>query len=108
MQPDEVRKIYYSILVLYVAWTFFGAFLFQTYGQPKMMVLVVANFNNLGLGFTPFFVSATTSSPCPPALRPGWVARLGIGFCGVFYLGSPAWSSTRSSCHCSGTAERQG
>jgi len=87
MQPDEVRKIYYSILVLYVAWTFFGAFLFQTYGQPKMMVLVVANFNNLGLGFTAFFVLRNNLVYLPPALRPGWVARLGIGFCGVFYLG---------------------
>ena len=23
----------------------------------------------------------------PPALRPGWIARIGISLCGVFYLG---------------------
>ena len=90
MQPHEVRKIYYTILVLYVAWTFFGAFLFQTYGQPKMMVLVVANLNNIGLGFTSFFVLRNNLVYLPKPLRPGWLARIGISFCGVFYLGFAA------------------
>ena len=87
MQPHEVRKIYYSILFLYVGWTFLGAFLFQTFGQPKLMVLVVANLNNIGLGFTAFFVLRNNLVYLPPALRPGWLARIGISFCGIFYLG---------------------
>ena len=90
MQPDEVRKIYYTILVLYVAWTFLGAFVFQTYGKPKTMVLVVANLNNIGLGFTAFFVLRNNLVYLPPVLRPGWLARIGISFCGVFYLGFAA------------------
>ena len=90
MQPTEVRKIYYAILAIYVAWTFFGAFLFQTYGRPKTMVLVVANLNNIGLGFTAFFVLRNNLVYLPKQLRPGWVARIGISFCGVFYLGFAA------------------
>jgi hypothetical protein len=90
MQPHEVRKIYYSILFVYVAWTFFGAYLFQTFGQPKMMVLVVANLNNIGLGFTAFFVLRNNLVYLPKPLRPGWIARIGISFCGVFYLGFAA------------------
>ena len=87
MQPHEVRKIYYAILFLYVAWTFFGAFLFQTFGQPKMMVLVVANLNNIGLGFTAFFVLRNNLVYLPKPLRPRWINRIGICFCGIFYLG---------------------
>jgi len=90
MQPTEVRKIYYAILAIYVAWTFFGAFLFQTYGRPKTMVLVVANLNNIGLGFTAFFVLRNNLVYLPKPLRPGWPARIGISFCGVFYLGFAA------------------
>ena len=90
MQPDEVRKIYYTILVLYVAWTFFGAYVFQTYGKPKMMVLVVANLANVGLGFTSFFVLRNNLVYLPRPLRPGWLARIGISFCGIFYLGFAA------------------
>ena len=90
MQPDEVRKIYYTILAIYVAWTFLGAFLFQTYGQPKMMVLVVANLNNIALGFTAFFVLRNNLVYLPKPLRPGWPARIGMTCCGLFYLGFAA------------------
>ena len=90
MQPNEVRKIYYTILAIYVAWTFLGAFLFQTYGQPKMMVLVVANLNNIALGFTAFFVLRNNLVYLPKPLRPGWPARIGMTCCGFFYLGFAA------------------
>ncbi len=87
MQPHEVRKIYYTILALYVTWTFVGAFLFQTYGKPKMMVLVVANLSNIALGFTAFFILRNNLVYLPRELRPRWINRIGICFCGFFYLG---------------------
>ncbi|MDP7277132.1 MAG: Nramp family divalent metal transporter [Planctomycetaceae bacterium] len=87
MQPHEVRKIYYTILVLYVTWTFVGAYLFQTYGKPKLMVLVVANLSNIALGFTAFFILRNNLVYLPRQLRPRWINRIGICFCGFFYLG---------------------
>ena len=87
MGAHQVHRIYYTILALYVIWTFIGAFLFQTYGQPKTMVLVVANMNNIALGFTAFFILRNNLVYLPESLRPGWINRIGILFCGVFYLG---------------------
>ena len=87
MSSDQVHRIYYTILVLYVVWTFIGAYLFQTYGAPKGMVLVVANMNNIALGFTSFFILRNNLKYLPKALHPGWINRIGVLFCGVFYMG---------------------
>ena len=87
MSSDQVHRIYYTILALYVTWTFIGAYLFQTYGAPKGMVLVVANMNNIALGFTAFFILRNNLKYLPKALHPGWINRIGILFCGVFYMG---------------------
>ena len=87
MSSDQVHRIYYTILALYVVWTFIGAYLFQTYGAPKGMVLVVANMNNIALGFTAFFILRNNLKYLPKALHPGWINRIGILFCGVFYMG---------------------
>ena len=87
MSSDQVHRIYYTILALYVVWTFVGAYLFQTYGAPKGMVLVVANMNNIALGFTAFFILRNNLKYLPKALHPGWINRIGILFCGVFYMG---------------------
>ena len=86
MSSDQVHRIYYTILALYVVWTFVGAYLFQTYGAPKGMVLVVANMNNIALGFTAFFILRNNLKYLPKALHPGWINRIGILFCGVFYM----------------------
>ena len=87
MEAHQIRRIYYSIMAIYVTWTFIGAYLFSTYGTPKVMVLVVANLNNIGLGFTAFFILRNNLKYLPEALRPRLINRIGICFCGTLYLG---------------------
>ena len=87
MQPHQVGRIYYTILAIYVTWTFVCAWYFTKYESPKVMVLVIANLNNIGLGVTAFFVLRNNLAYLPKQLRPGWIHRIGIISCGVFYLG---------------------
>lgn len=87
MKPHQVGRIYYTIMAIYVSWTFVCAWYFTRYESPKVMVLVIANLNNIGLGFTAFFVLRNNLVYLPKQLRPGWIHRLGILGCGVFYLG---------------------
>lgn len=87
MEAHQIRRIYYSIMAVYVTWTFIGAYLFTTYGTPKVMVLVVANLNNIGLGFTAFFILRNNLKYLPEPLRPRLINRIGICFCGTLYLG---------------------
>ena len=56
MQAGQVKRVYYTIMATYVFWTFVCATLFLFFSKPKVMVLVIANLNNVGLGFTAFFI----------------------------------------------------
>ena len=87
LRGHKVSLIYYTILFTYVLWSFACAWLFNRYGTPKLMVLVVANLNNLALGVTAFVLLFVNRRLLPPALRPRWYHQLGVAACGVFYLG---------------------
>ena len=87
MQPHQVKNIYYGILGTYVLWTCVAAWIFSTYGTPKLMVLVIANLNNLALGITAFVLLRVNTRLLPPPLRPPWFYRTGLVMCGAFYLG---------------------
>ncbi|MBI2950142.1 MAG: Nramp family divalent metal transporter [Verrucomicrobia bacterium] len=87
LQPHQVKFIYYAILSAYVVWTFVCAWLFSTYGHPKLMVLVIANLNNLALGITAFVLLRVNRRLLPRELRPGAFHSLGLVACGLFYLG---------------------
>ena len=54
------------------------------------MVLVIANLNNVGLGFTAFFILRNNIKYLPKEIRPGWIHRIGTVGCGIFYLGMAA------------------
>jgi hypothetical protein len=84
---DRVDRIYYTLLAGYVLWSFFCAWLFTTWGHPKLMVLVIANLNNLALGITAILVLWVNTKFLPPQLRPRWYNRLGLVACCVFYFG---------------------
>lgn len=83
----HVKHIYYSILFTYVLWTAVCAYLFSTYGTPKLMTLVIANLNNLAIGLTSFHLLWVNCTLLPPEVRPRWYHRAGVIACGVFYLG---------------------
>jgi hypothetical protein len=87
---SSVRYVYFSILGTYVLWTLYAAYLFSTYGTPKLMTLVIANLNNLAIGLTSFHILWINCTLLPPALRPRWYHRTGMILCGVFYVGMAA------------------
>ncbi|MDA1232239.1 MAG: Nramp family divalent metal transporter [Planctomycetota bacterium] len=88
LKPNHASRIYYSILACYVVWSFVSATIFLTFGDaPKLMVLVIANLNNVALGATAFHVLYINRTFLPPPLRPRWYNQLGIMACGVFYCG---------------------
>jgi hypothetical protein len=86
MRDHQVKYIYYTILFSYVVWTFVFAWAFS-YGTPKLMVVVIANLNNLAIGVTSFQLLWVNRTLLPPPLRPRWYQQLGVATCGVFYCG---------------------
>jgi hypothetical protein len=88
MQPHQASRIYYILLGSYVLWSFIAATIFLMFGNaPTLMVLVIANLNNVALGLTSFHVLYINRKFLPPQLRPKWYNQLGIAACGVFYCG---------------------
>jgi hypothetical protein len=88
LKPYQANRIYYAILTFYVVWSFISATIFLRFGDaPKLMVLVIANLNNVALGATSFQVLWVNRHFLPKPLRPRWYNQLGIAACGVFYCG---------------------
>jgi len=87
LRDDQVKYIYYTLLFSYVVWTMVAAYLFSTYGTPKLMTLIIANLNNLAIGVTAFQLLWVNVTLLPAELRPRWYHRAGMVACGVFYLG---------------------
>ena len=87
MESHQVGKIYYRILFFYVAWTFACAWYFTQYESPKVMILIIANLNNIAIGLTAFFILWNNIKFLPAEIRPGWVSRVGMICCGCIYLG---------------------
>ena len=90
VKTHDVKKIYYTILALYMIWTFVCATIFLFYSKPKIMILVIANLNNLALGTVALLLLRTNVRLLPKPLRPGWISRLGLISCSGFYLGLAA------------------
>jgi hypothetical protein len=91
LQPHQASRIYYSILACYVVWSFISATIFLMFGDaPRLMVLVIANLNNVALGLTAFHVLWLNRNLLPQPLRPKWYNQVGIGACGFFYCGMAA------------------
>ena len=87
----QASRIYYTILTCYVIWSFISASIFLTFGNaPALMVLVIANLNNVALGVTAFQVWWINIRMLPPELRPRWYNQLGILSCGFMYCGLAA------------------
>jgi hypothetical protein len=87
LKDNQVHYLYYSILTLYVVWSFIMVTIFLLVGDaPKLMVTVIANLNNVALGFTAFHILWINCRLLPEPLRPRWYQRIGIACCGVFYM----------------------
>jgi hypothetical protein len=90
MDSSQVGRIYYRIMVVYLAWQFLMCTFFLYFSNARGMVLVVANANNIGLGTTALLLLYTNLRLLPPALRPRWINIIGLSMCAVFYLGLAA------------------
>ena len=84
MKAHQVKWIYYAILSAYVLWSFVCAYFFAT---PKLMTIVIANLNNVAIGFTAIQLLWINHTLLPRAVRPRWYHTLGLVGCAVFYLG---------------------
>ena len=88
LKGNQARQVYYSILLIYVLWTFIVAVIFLRFPDaPKTMVTVIANFNNVALAVTAFHILWINCRLLPVELRPRWYSRIGISCCGLFYAG---------------------
>jgi hypothetical protein len=87
LEQHRVKHVYYSIFFLYLGWSFACLWIFSRYGNPKLMTLIIANMNNLAIGWTAFHLLWVNSTLLPRTLQPRWYHRLGLLGCGVFYLG---------------------
>ena len=87
MKSDQVGKIYYRIMIVYIIWSLVMQTVFLRYSDAKTMVLTVANTNNLAIGLTAILVLINNRRFLPPELRPRWYNTAGMIFCAVFYLG---------------------
>ena len=85
MKSDQVKMIYYAILATYLLWSFLCTFLFSN--APKLMTDFIANFNNLAIGVTAFQILWINTRLLPREIQPRWYQRLGLAFCGIFYIG---------------------
>jgi hypothetical protein len=88
MQPHQVKWIYYSILGMYVLWSFVCVYLFRA--RPQLMTDIISNLNNVALGMTSFQLLWVNHTLLPKPLRPRWYNTLGVAACGLFYLGVAA------------------
>ncbi len=86
LSGPQVKYVYYAILSAYVVWSFVCAWLFSTYGSPRLMVTVIANLNNVALAATALHLLWVNRTLLPKALRPGWLNQAGLVACAVFYL----------------------
>lgn len=88
LKPNQASRIYYLILGCYVLWSFISATVFLMIGDaPRLMVLVIANLNNVALGVTSFHILWINCRFLPRPLKPRWFNRIGIAACGIFYCG---------------------
>ena len=87
MHPESVKRVYYTILAGYTAWSFFCAWLFTRYSSPQLMTDIIANINNVAIGATALQLLWVNRNLLPPPLRPRWFSQAGLLFCGLFYLG---------------------
>lgn len=83
-RDNQVQWIYYTILTIYVFWSFIFAYFLAT---PRMMTIILANLNNVAIGITSLQLLWINRTLLPKELRPRWYHACGLIACTAFYLG---------------------
>jgi len=87
LEGNKAKYVYYSILGAYGIWGLIALRL-----TPNPMVLAIASgvMMNFVLAFSALHTLYVVLALLPKELRPGWLMRLGLICCAVFYLGISA------------------
>ncbi|MBI4583891.1 MAG: Nramp family divalent metal transporter [Planctomycetes bacterium] len=85
LEGNQVKVIYYFLLTLYALWGL--VILTWLKGQAEVISKAATVFMNFALGFSSFHTLAVNWFLLPRELKPGWIPRLALCCCGVFFLG---------------------
>ena len=84
MEPNKVKIVYYTILVVYFFW---GLLALRITPNPLVLAIATGVMWNFALGFTALHTLAVLRRLLSGALRPGWLTQLGLVACAVFFFG---------------------
>ena len=82
MKGNQVKYIYYGILVAYIIWGTFALTLFD----PLTLAKYGAGIGNLALGVSAVHTLYVNRKFLPPEMRPGWFMQLGLAMCAIAFL----------------------
>ncbi len=86
LQGNQVKYVYYGILVVYGSWGLFALSLFD----PLQIAKIGAGLGNVALGMCALHTLYVNRTLLPPELRPGWFRQFGLLCCGLIFLGISA------------------
>jgi hypothetical protein len=80
---DQVKYLYYGILVLYAVWGVVTLGLFN----PLQIAKIGAVLGNVALAFSSLHALYANRTLLPRELRPHWILQVGVVLCAMFFLG---------------------
>ena len=84
LEANKVRYVYFSLLTAYLIWGL--VILVWTGDKPLTIVKASSVIMNFALGFSALHTLAVNCLLLPKPLRPGWLGRIGITSCAIFFL----------------------
>jgi amino acid transporter len=88
LEGNKVRYVYFSLLTAYLCWGL--VILVWTGHKPLTIAKASGVIMNFALGFTALHTLAVNHILLPKELRPGWMGKIGVASCAVFFLGIAA------------------
>jgi hypothetical protein len=82
LQGNQVKYVYYAILLAYTVWGLIALTLFN----PLQIAKIGAILGNVALGFSAFHTLYVNCTLLPRELRPNRLMRAGLIGCGLFFL----------------------
>jgi hypothetical protein len=83
LHGNQVKYVYYGILLLYACWGLVALWLFD----PLIILQIAGVLMNLAMGFSALHTLYVNRTLLPRELRPSWFMQAGLIFCGLFFIG---------------------
>jgi hypothetical protein len=84
---NQVKLVYYALLGAYAVW---GLVALTIAPNPLVLAVLTGVLMNFGMGISALHVLYVSLRLLPAELRPGWLLRVGLVGCSVFFLGVSA------------------